>query len=181
LGGIKRRFPALDVSDSVAPHERRRLNEMNLWHSVRTCPFCRGRGVRRAASTIEAKDQNTVMNRAKFNQYRLILQGLRERVGGEVNHVVESIHEDVTVNTNVSSAPVHLADVAGAAVDADVEVLHTERSILDEINAALERIADGTFGRCTHCGSPISEERLKALPYAPTCVRCARNGADHAA
>jgi len=121
------------------------------------------------------------MNRAKLNQYGSILLALRERVGGEVNHVVESIHEDVTINTNVSSAPVHLADVAAAAVDADVEVLHTERSILDEINAALERIAAGTFGRCTHCGSPIAEERLKALPYAPTCVRCARNGAEPAA
>jgi DnaK suppressor protein len=124
----------------------------------------------------KAKDQKVVMNRAKLNQYRSILQGLRERVGGEVNHVVEAIHEDVNINTNVSSAPVHLADVAGAAVDADVEVLHTERGILDEINAALERIADGTFGRCTACGSVISEERLSALPYAPTCVRCARSG-----
>ena len=54
---------------------------------------------------------------------------LHERVGGEVNHVVESIHEDVNVKPNVSSAPVHLADVAGDAVDADVQVLHTERDI----------------------------------------------------
>jgi DnaK suppressor protein len=121
------------------------------------------------------------MNRQKLNQYREMLSELKERVGGEVNYVAESIHEDVNIKANVSSAPVHLADVAVAAVDADVEVLHTERSIFDEINAALDRIAAGTFGKCTHCGAVISEERLKALPYTPSCVRCARSGADGAA
>jgi len=115
------------------------------------------------------------MNPAKRKHYRETLLALRERVGGEVNHVVEALHEDVNINANISSAPVHLADVAGAAVDADVQVLQTERGILDEINAALERVADGTFGRCINCAAPISEERLKAIPYAPLCVRCARS------
>ena len=53
----------------------------------------------------------------------------------------------------------------------------TERSILDEINAALHRIDEGTFGKCTACGTAIAEERLKAIPYAPLCVRCARQAA----
>lgn len=116
------------------------------------------------------------MNREKLNQYREMLVKLYERVGGEVNYVVESLHEDVKIKENVSSAPVHLADVAGEAVDADVEVLNTERTILDEINAALDRLDSGTFGRCIQCGSSISEERLKAIPYTPMCVRCARSG-----
>ena len=115
------------------------------------------------------------MRPEKLNHYRQMLVKLYERVGGEVNYVVESIHEDMNIKENVSSAPVHLADVAGEAVDADVEVLHNERGILDEINAALDRIADGTFGQCTHCGMAISEARLKAIPYTPQCVRCARS------
>src|SRR5204863_5123831 len=116
--------------------------------------------------------QKVSMTPEKLNHYRAVLAELHERVGGEVNYVVESIRDDVNVKENVSSAPVHLADVASEAVDADVQVLHTERSILDEINAALQRIADGTFGRCTACGSTISEERLKAIPYTAQCVRC---------
>jgi len=120
------------------------------------------------------------MSPVKLKHYREMLLELRQRVGGEVNHVVEAIHADVNINANNSSAPVHLADVAGDAVDADVLVLQTERGILDEINAALERIADGTFGRCTNCGTTISEERLKAIPYTPLCVRCARSEADTA-
>src|SRR5437588_451460 len=114
------------------------------------------------------------MSPQKLNQYRKLLQDLHERVGGEVNYVVGSIHEDVDLNTNVSSAPVHLADVATEAVDVDVQVLHTERSILEQINAALERVEDGSFGRCTSCGAAISDERLNALPYTPICAQCAK-------
>ena len=110
------------------------------------------------------------------NRYQKMLSDLHERVGGEVNYVVESIHEDVDVNANVSAAPVHLADVATETVDVDVQVLHTERSILDQINAALQRIADGSFGRCTNCGVAIPEERLNALPYTPVCAQCAQGG-----
>ena len=112
------------------------------------------------------------------NRYRKLLMDLHERVGGEVNYVVESIHEDVDINVNVSSAPVHLADVATETVDVDVQVLHTERSILEQIDAALQRIADGSFGRCTNCRAEIPEERLNALPYTPVCARCAQEGAE---
>jgi RNA polymerase-binding transcription factor DksA len=108
------------------------------------------------------------------NRYRKMLTDLHERVGGEVNYVVGSIHEDVDIKANVSSAPVHLADVATETVDVDVQVLHNERSILDQINAALQRIDDGSFGRCTKCGAAVPEERLNALPYTPVCARCAQ-------
>jgi DnaK suppressor protein len=118
------------------------------------------------------------MSADKKNRYREMLLSLRDRARGEVNHVVQSIQEEVTVNANTSAAPVHLADIAGEAVDADVQVLQNERSILDEINAAIARLDDGTFGKCTHCDRSISEERLKAIPYAATCVECARTEAN---
>jgi RNA polymerase-binding protein DksA len=114
------------------------------------------------------------MNPENRNRYRKMLSDLHERVGGEVNYFVESIHEDVDINANVSSAPVHLADVATEAVDVDVQVLHTERSILEQIDAALQRIDDGSFGRCTNCRAQIPEERLNALPYTPLCAKCAQ-------
>ena len=41
------------------------------------------------------------------------------------------------------------------------------------IQAALKRIADGSFGICVNCGADISEERLELLPYAPRCRLCA--------
>ena len=41
-----------------------------------------------------------------------------------------------------------------------------------EIDAALDRIADGTYGRCTHCGIGLPIERLEFRPYAAGCVAC---------
>ena len=43
---------------------------------------------------------------------------------------------------------------------------------IDEIDAALDRIADGTFGRCTNCGVAIPAERLAIRPFAAGCIAC---------
>jgi DnaK suppressor protein len=48
----------------------------------------------------------------------------------------------------------------------------TMLSTIDEIDAALDRIADGTYGRCTHCGVDIPLERLEFRPFAAGCVAC---------
>ena len=47
---------------------------------------------------------------------------------------------------------------------------------VEEIDAALARIADGTYGACERCGQPIAEARLEALPYAALCVACKSGG-----
>ena len=41
------------------------------------------------------------------------------------------------------------------------------------VQAALERIADGTYGQCDSCGEDIGEARLAAIPEATRCVKCA--------
>ena len=71
--------------------------------------------------------------------------------------------------------------------DPDVEERATERegdevlegvgqaglNELRAIEAALERIEDGTYGQCISCGDDISMERLTAVPYAVKCRTCA--------
>lgn len=46
------------------------------------------------------------------------------------------------------------------------------RSSLDEVEAALARLDDGTFGRCTACGHAIPAERVEFMPSAGLCVGC---------
>jgi RNA polymerase-binding protein DksA len=57
------------------------------------------------------------------------------------------------------------------------EVLHAlsdkERRELKEIEAALARIADGTYGLCERCGRAIGRQRLLAIPEARFCLECA--------
>ena len=47
---------------------------------------------------------------------------------------------------------------------------------LAELEEALARLADGSYGKCDSCAAPISVERLMALPTATSCVRCAATG-----
>jgi DnaK suppressor protein len=116
------------------------------------------------------------MQRKNLAQYRTILIRMRDRVLGGVDHVVESIREDANPTQNISSLPVHLADVAPEALDADLHVLETENGLAREIQDALKRLDDGTFGVCESCGARISEQRLKAIPFASQCIECARSG-----
>lgn len=41
------------------------------------------------------------------------------------------------------------------------------------IDAALDRIANGSYGTCTNCGNPIAAARLDAIPATPLCAECA--------
>ncbi len=47
-----------------------------------------------------------------------------------------------------------------------------ERKILRLIDEALERIEEGTYGACVHCGGPIQKARLEAIPWARHCIEC---------
>jgi RNA polymerase-binding transcription factor DksA len=68
-------------------------------------------------------------------------------------------------------------DIEGASVPFEREQLRaTSRQAaeeLAEIDAALARLADGTYGTCEVCGEPVGEQRLAVRPAARTCVRCA--------
>jgi DnaK suppressor protein len=46
---------------------------------------------------------------------------------------------------------------------------HTQ---LSQVRLALERLREGTFGECLHCGQEIGEKRLEALPWTPYCIAC---------
>jgi DnaK suppressor protein len=50
------------------------------------------------------------------------------------------------------------------------------RAAVDEIDRALTKIDNGTYGTCETCGQPIPRARLKALPYASLCVQCKSGG-----
>jgi len=60
-----------------------------------------------------------------------------------------------------------------ASKDMAVATLERERRTLEQIEAALSRIKKGEYGSCESCGETIPDARLKALPWARVCVRCA--------
>jgi DnaK suppressor protein len=70
----------------------------------------------------------------------------------------------------------HLADTATETYDRELDYTLEENSehVLAEIDAALNRIEDGTYGICTNRGEQIPVERLEALPWATLCIDCQR-------
>jgi DnaK suppressor protein len=56
----------------------------------------------------------------------------------------------------------------------DLSLLENARDLLDQVERALRKIADGTYGRCATCGKSIEAARLKALPHASLCIACKR-------
>jgi len=72
--------------------------------------------------------------------------------------------------------PVHMADVGTDNYEQEftLGLLESERQLLGEINAALGRIGQGTYGVCVGTGQPIGEARLRAKPWAKYSIEYAR-------
>jgi DnaK suppressor protein len=68
-----------------------------------------------------------------------------------------------------------MAESATAMPDpvAVIRAARLDRTI-GEIDAALQRIADGSYGTCVHCGAAIPPERLELRPFVSGCVTCAQ-------
>lgn len=56
---------------------------------------------------------------------------------------------------------------------ANVSVTKSLQIKLDDLNIALAKMADGTYGKCENCGQDVPIERLKAFPTARICFDCA--------
>lgn len=72
-----------------------------------------------------------------------------------------------------------VGDIIDAASTASSQFLargvaETEGKNLKEVEAALARIEEGTFGVCVRCGKAVERARLEAIPWAPTCIACRR-------
>ena len=86
--------------------------------------------------------------------------------------------EDNALNKDHSTTttmPNDMAELGSGNFDQELtlSLLGGEEDTLDQIDGALKRIADGSFGQCEECGRKIPQSRLEAIPYAAECVRCA--------
>ena len=93
------------------------------------------------------------------------LRSLRERIEHDGSQADET--------GELASGPGdHLADHATETFMRELDEGLEENAdhLLGEIDAALSRIEDGTYGSCSRCGKPIAAERLEAVPYATLCI-----------
>ena len=90
----------------------------------------------------------------------------------------EAFHEtDGMAVGNLSDIPVEDRAELGAdnySEETTIGLFENESERLGEINAAIERIGEGTFGSCEECGREISNSRLQTVPFTRQCIKCAR-------
>ena len=106
-------------------------------------------------------------------------QLLEERA--RVQHALSFLHEDsqgtMSDESGEPGIDQHPADSATVTLDREIgdSLELNEEHVLQEIDAALVRIDQGSFGTCEHCHQAIPEERLEALPQARFCIDCQRS------
>lgn len=117
------------------------------------------------------------MTKAEIQSYRQRLLDWKKRLGGDMSELEIEALRGVggEASGGLSNVPVHPADLSNDNYEEEVTLglLENEDQLLVEINDALERIEQGTFGRCEECHQEISQERLDAVPYTRYCIQCA--------
>lgn len=120
---------------------------------------------------------SSTLTKEQLEQFRILLLAKRAELLGDVNSMEgDALRKSENDTGNLSSMPIHMADIGSDNYEQEfaLGLLDSERKILREIDAALERIKDGSFGLCEGTGNPISLARLEANPWARYCIEYAR-------
>ena len=92
------------------------------------------------------------------------------RAGFEAEHLHDESEDEST--SELSHLAQHSADVASETFERekDFSILEQVEAELADVDRALRRLDEGTYGTCEACGSPIGDDRLEAMPAARFCV-----------
>src|SRR3990170_521301 len=113
----------------------------------------------------EIEDTALALKKAEIDQFRRMLHALRDRLRGDVNQLTDEAlkknRQDAT--GDLSNMPIHMADIGSEAFEQEftISLVETGQVTLEEIDAALARIREGTFGSCEECHVGIPKQRLK--------------------
>lgn len=119
---------------------------------------------------------NKMFSRSALKKYKALLLKHRENIVGEVEHITNDMlkQSQKDASGDLSGYALHMADMAGDHYDREFSlgIASSEQGVIYEIDEALKRIEDGSYGLCFTCDKPIAKSRLKAVPYAKYCVQC---------
>jgi RNA polymerase-binding transcription factor DksA len=116
------------------------------------------------------------MTQSEIDFYRTELLALLR----SLDHELALLHEEASGGEkggNLPEPPVHVADLGTHRFEKELsrELMADEQHLAAEVVDALNRIAEGKFGRCEGCGEEIAHDRLRAMPYARRCAVCGQD------
>jgi len=125
-----------------------------------------------------AKPIKSPLSKKELAYFRQELLAKRATLLGDVaNMTDEALRKTRQSSTgDLSNMPIHMADLGSDNFEQEftLGLIESERQILREIDEALARIENGTYGICLATGRPISKARLKAKPWAKYCIEYAK-------
>jgi DnaK suppressor protein len=110
----------------------------------------------------------TTMSKSQLQRFRKLLEDKRDDI---IKKAKETLEEDMALDTNDLPDEMDLAS-SEYLQSFTFRLRGREKSFLDKINKALERIDNNSFGVCEECGDEISVKRLEARPETTLCIRC---------
>jgi len=115
------------------------------------------------------------MNKTDMLAYKEKLQSIRARLRGDVTTMAQVALRKSGTEAGNAGMPIHMAELGSDNFEQEftLSLMETEEDTLGRIEAALDRIGEGNFGRCVQCDSTIAKARLNAIPYTPVCIKCA--------
>lgn len=120
--------------------------------------------------------------KTELNAFRKALEEEREGLRKQARDLEEnSFGTPQSEQSGEMSFDEEFADAGSATFERerDLSISNNIKDLLDKIGRALEKIDDGSFGICERCGNPIEKARVKALPYAPLCIKDAQAEGRH--
>lgn len=127
-----------------------------------------------APTTAQLRRVKTGLKKKDMLYFRQRLLEKRRELVGDMTSLQESAGNNG--GGNLSHMPMHMADIGSDNYEQEftLGLVESERKMLREIDQALFRIADGTFGVCMESAQPINRERLEAKPWASYSIEVAR-------
>ena len=115
-------------------------------------------------------------NKKEFEYFRKLILKNKEKILDEIKRISEDTLKKSQKDAagDISGYTYHMADVASDTYDREFSLglASNERQSLYELDDAIKKIEEGTFGICEECKSVITKTRLKAVPFARLCVKC---------
>ncbi|MGD0336757.1 MAG: TraR/DksA family transcriptional regulator [Candidatus Omnitrophota bacterium] len=109
-------------------------------------------------------------------EFKKLVIKKKEEISDEIKHISDDTlkKSQKDASGDISGYTYHMADVATDNYDREFSlgIASSERQFLYELDDAMKRIDEGTFGLCEDCKSLISKTRLRAIPQARLCVKC---------
>ena len=115
------------------------------------------------------------MNQKQLGKYKAQLKDLLSQISSDTNSVRTQFQNHSNDDSQLSKAPMHLADNGTEEFinDLNTVLIENEEYLLREIEAAFKRLETNAYGKCESCGATIASARLEAIPYARFCIQCA--------